>query len=221
MDEAVRAAYLRRLDAEVLAADAELSELEAALQPEEGCGNIDDIPELGWARARCEALRGWAQVLQREEAAASATTDDDDAPSGHRGAALRSTAREQLLQARVEHARGELLRARLLVHERLLLLRQDCAFRHEAQLRVLEEVYLRAETLAACHPHVDRTLQLSLAWLRCELHAAWRLMERVLRSEDRDWGRARRDFERTLASLSHSTQRLAAGAPVPERLRFA
>lgn len=216
MDEVARAAYVRRLDAEVLAADAELTELEAALEPEEGCGSpVEDIPELGWARARCEALRGWVQLLKRQDLAAT------DA-SGRQGAALRSPARGELLQVRAEHARGELLRARLLVHERILLLRQDCAFRHEAQLRLLEQVHLRAETVAsACYPQVDRPLQLALAWQRYELQTAWRLMEQVLRADDRDWPRARRDFEQALAALSRSAQRLASGSPGPERLRFA
>jgi hypothetical protein len=212
MEEAARVAYLQRLDAEVLTADAELAELESALQPEEGCWSADDIPELGWARACCESLRGWVELLQRL---------DPSAPEARIGSPLHSAAREQMLQARTEHARGELLRARLLVNERITLLRQASAFRHEAQLRLLEEVHLRAEAAAALAPRPDRTLLVSLAWLRCELHAAWRLMEAVLQAEDRDWARARRDFERALASLSRSAQRLASGQPAPGLTRIA
>jgi len=221
MDEAARVAYLRRLDAEVLTADAELAELEGALQAHEGCGPPDNIPELGWARARCETLRSWAEVLQRHERSLEAF-EAEGAAAAASAHALAAPARTLLLQARAEQARGELLRARLLVHERLMLLRQECAFRHEAQLRMLEEVYARAETAAARqYPAADRSLQLSLAWLRCELHAAWRLMERVLRADDRDWAHARRDFERALDTLSHSAQRLATSATRSGRRCFA
>ena len=212
MDDSARAAYLQRLDAEVLTADAELAELESALRPDGGAWSADDIPELGWARACCETLRGWVELLQRLE---PSTTE------AHAGSPLRSVASERLLQARTEHARGELLRARLLVHERITLLRQECAFRHEAQLRLLEEVHAHAEAAAAHYGRPDRTLQLSLAWLRCELHAAWRLMERALNAEDRDWARARRDFERALANLSRSAQRLASRQPTPGLTRIA
>ena len=101
-------------------------------------------------------------------------------------------------------AKDALLGARLEVHERLQLLRQQYAFLHEAQLRELEAMYTSAEAATTVRLH-------GLEWLRCELHAGWRLLERMLRAEDRDWLRARRDLEQMLQTLSHSIARLAPG----------
>jgi hypothetical protein len=200
MDEAERTEYLQRLAGELGSADAELLELEAALRQDAARGSAtDDVPELAWARARCEVLRGWVEALYRR---AAQPTGAPDGP----------------LYAHAEHSRAALLRARLEVHERLQLLRQESAFHYEAQLRGLEEAYARMERAEARAPRPSRTLQLSLAWLRCELHATWRLLERMLRAEDRDWVRCRRDFERSLMALSHTAERLA---PAPERMRSA
>ncbi|MBF5045233.1 hypothetical protein FGE12_22705 [Aggregicoccus sp. 17bor-14] len=195
---AAETGYVGRLEAELRAADDELAELERSLQL---AGGAEDVPELAWARARWEALGGWVQALHRRDgrAAGQPFTPEDS------------------LHAHAEGARSALLRARLEVHERLQLLRQDLAFRAEAHLRALEDGYARAEAEVARSPHPSAALGLSLAWLRCELHATWRLLERMLRSEDREWARTRRDFERALEALSHSAQRLLPA----ERVRYA
>lgn len=191
MEEMAQTGYLQRLEAELSAADGELNALEAALRAERGRDGRDDLPELAWARAHCEALHGWVQALQ------------------YRDPPERPFCPEDALHSRAEHARNRLQQARVQVHERLQLLRQQYAFLHEAQLRELEEMYSSALAVAAARLR-------GLEWLRCELHAGWRLLERMLRAEDRDWLRARRDLEQMLQTLSHSIARLA-----PEQRRLA
>jgi hypothetical protein len=191
MGEVAQTGYLQRLQAELEAADAELTALEDGLRAERGRDCRDDLPELAWARAHCEALQGWVQALQYRDAPERPFCPDD------------------ALHARAEHARNRLQQARAQIHERLQLLRQQYAFLHEAQLRELEEVYSSAQATGTARPR-------GLEWLRCELHAGWRLLERMLRAEDRDWLRARRDLEHMLQTLSRSIGRLE-----PEQRRLA
>lgn len=197
MAEMAQTGYLQRLEAELDASDSELAELEVALYAGLGergpCARQDELPELAWARAHCEALQGWVQTLRWR-----------DPPE-------RPFSPEDPLHARTEHARNRLQRARAQVHERLLMLRQEAAFQCEARLRALEDAYARAEVRHAGAPF-------ALGWLRMELHAGWRLLERMLRAEDRDWLGARRDLERALGALDRSSARIAPG---PLQLRLA